>query len=274
MSTELRKSIMIEEKTKQQEAWRDQDLWDEWAEIFLTPDDYHPETKKEVDFLEKFVLGNNRDQKILDAACGFGRHVIELRKRGFNVTGLDYSRKMLNRARKNAASAGILAEFVQGDMKDLPYHEAFDAVLNLGQSFGYFARYEEHQMALDSFAQSLKPNGTLLLDLRNPEYIFSRMRETGGNAIFPEHDNPRGIPVTIREFANEKQGLFVITFEWEKGAKKQRYVLPVHLFNFEELQPMLARAGFTVEHAWGNYNGGEFENTTSPRLTILARKGK
>jgi len=92
-----------------------------------------------VDFLvERLELGP--DKRVLDLACGHGRHALELARRGVPVVGLDYSEPALALARATVEAEGLEAESVHGDMRELPFaDESFDAVANFFTAFGYFA---------------------------------------------------------------------------------------------------------------------------------------
>jgi len=112
-----------------------------WYESFFGPDylkQYaHTTTLQEVEGVAK-ILHLRPGSRVLDLACGAGRHSIELAKRGLEVVGYDLSEPLLKAARAAARKASARVTFVHGDMRDLPYHGEFDAVVNLFTSFGYF----------------------------------------------------------------------------------------------------------------------------------------
>ncbi len=84
-------------------------------------------------------LGLQAGARVLDLACGHGRHAIPLAERGFRVTGYDLSEAMLERARTDAIARGIEVRWMRGDMRALPFDTEFDAVINVFTAFGYFA---------------------------------------------------------------------------------------------------------------------------------------
>lgn len=99
----------------------------------LTPE----QTTKEVDFIVS-TLDLEKGAKILDLACGHGRHSLELAKRGYRVTGVDYSEHFINIAKENAKKENVNVTYTQGDMREISYKDEFDAVVNIFTSFGYF----------------------------------------------------------------------------------------------------------------------------------------
>src|SRR5437879_12120685 len=99
-----------------------------WYEDFFGSDYLiryvHPETPAQVEAIDK-ILHLRKGGRILDVACGAGRHTIELAKRGYRVTGLDLSSPLLAEARRAARQAGVKATFVQGDTRGPRYRNAF-----------------------------------------------------------------------------------------------------------------------------------------------------
>src|SRR5436305_177111 len=81
------------------------------------------------------LLGLNAGDRVLDVACGFGRHAVHLARRGMRVTGLDLNAYLLGLAQERASEASVAVGFVQGDMQRLPFAGAFDAAVCLGGSF-------------------------------------------------------------------------------------------------------------------------------------------
>jgi 2-polyprenyl-3-methyl-5-hydroxy-6-metoxy-1,4-benzoquinol methylase len=127
-------------------------------------------TEQEINFITK-VLKLPDQASILDLYCGYGRHAIELAKLGFQVTGIDATADFLNIARQKAKEAKINLSFVQLDMRELDYHEKFDAVINMFAAFGYFSD-EENTQVLERVAKALHPGGLFLIDLLNREWMI------------------------------------------------------------------------------------------------------
>src|ERR1700743_1553628 len=106
-------------------------------------------TGPEVDRVAK-ILQPRGDERVLDMACGSGRHSLELRRRGFGVVGTDISGDLIEIARRDAAEADLDVEFVQADLRALDYEEEFDLVLNLNDgAIGYLESDEENRRAFE-----------------------------------------------------------------------------------------------------------------------------
>ena len=134
--------------------------------------DYHMEpwtkgTKEEVDFIER-ELHLDKQMDILDVGCGTGRHSLELSRRGYKVTGIDISSKMLHEARTVAKNENLDAIFIQADAMQFSLHKKFDIALCLCEgAFGLLDESDDEFLRdlkiLNNIANCLKDNGKILL---------------------------------------------------------------------------------------------------------------
>jgi SAM-dependent methyltransferase len=98
--------------------------------------------------------------EVLDAPCGHGRIANRLAARGFRVTGLDNNAKFIELARLRATEQGVSVDYLQGDLRELPFEGRFDAVINWFTSFGYFDD-DTNRAVLAGFRRALKSGGVL-----------------------------------------------------------------------------------------------------------------
>ncbi len=120
------------------------------------------------------MTGLRPGARVLDAPCGHGRHAVEFARRGYKVTGVDFSETELARARAAAGASGLDLLFAQQDMRDMEFSGEFDLVVNLAVSIGYFSDDEDRQL-LDRFWRALAPGGLLVLDTRNRDQCVRSM---------------------------------------------------------------------------------------------------
>jgi SAM-dependent methyltransferase len=122
------------------------------------------------------ILKPRGDERILDLACGSGRHSLELRRRGFSVVGVDISSQLIEIARGDAAAADFDVEFVLADLRELTYENEFDLALNLNDgAIGYLENDEENRRAFEVIARSLREGGRNLAQLPNVLYARERL---------------------------------------------------------------------------------------------------
>ena len=153
---------------------------DWWRHIFnanylRTDGDVVEDSEITHDEVEIFIaaLGISKDAQILDLCCGQGRHSLELARRGYmNITGLDRSHYLVNRARKLSKQARLNVRFSEGDARSLRFkNDTFDAVIIAGNSFGYFELAKDDKRVLEELKRVLKPDGKLLFDVADGKYI-------------------------------------------------------------------------------------------------------
>ncbi len=198
-------------------------------------------TKREVDLVVE-ALRIKPEDRILDLCCGQGRHSLELASKGFvNVEGLDRSRYLIQKAKKESEKRVLGVKFREGDARKLPYKtDTFDAVVILGNSFGYFESEDEDLKVLREVLRVLKPWGKVLLDVADGEYLKSNLQNRSWEWV----DNRFFV---CRERSLSSDGERIITREIiahkEKGIIADQFYA-VRLYNRDKLEELLKRAGF------------------------------
>jgi len=143
-----------------------EELFQNYAETYET-EVYTKGTMGEIDFIEKEIK-KDKSKKIIDIGCGTGRHSIELAKRGYNVTGIDLSECMLERAIEKAKEAKVKVEFIKADARELKFKKEFDlALIICGGGFPLMETDEMNFMILQSAVRSLNDKGKLILTTLN-----------------------------------------------------------------------------------------------------------
>lgn len=125
------------------------------------------------------MLGAQGGERVLDMACGTGRHSLELARRGHEVVGVDISPDLLAIAEADAKAESLSASFVAADLRELDFAEEFDLVLNLNDgAIGYFETEEENHRTFEVIAAALRPGGGNLLQLPNVLYAETHLPQT------------------------------------------------------------------------------------------------
>lgn len=134
--------------------------------------------KREVDLIERLLKITDRPSTVLDIPCGYGRHALELARRGHCVTGIDLNRGFLELATETARREAIAVELLQADMRSLAYIKEFDVAFNFFTSIGYFESLDDDLLVLGSIARALKQGGRFLLDTVNPAWRLANLKAT------------------------------------------------------------------------------------------------
>jgi SAM-dependent methyltransferase len=202
---------------------------------------------------------------LVDLGCGRGRHAIPLSLRGFRVTGVDLSEKMLGLARQRADREGASVKWVREDMRTFVRPGAFDAVLSLFTSFGYFCD-EENQGVLVNVARSLKESGVFLLDLRNARKGLSGEEDMEKTMTVPSGK----LTLRVRFDRTTRRARAEHTLTRPDGIRISS-AFDVRIYSEEELTKMLRRAGMRVSAVHGSLDGAPF-TSGAERMVVIARR--
>lgn len=205
---------------------------------------------------------------ILDAGCGYGRHAVELAKRGFRVTGIDLAAKQIEAAVRNASDAGVEVNFILGDLREMQFQDEFDLVLNLFLTFGFFEEEAENQKMLERMVSALRPGGVLLMDLWNREKMIRDF-----SAIQVE-ERPGRIKIEKHWQFDAWNG----RLNWENevtfpDGRKEKWTHSVRAYTLVELRKMLERAGMQLMDVYGDFQGNDY-TLESPQMILVARKSE
>lgn len=230
--------------------------------LFTYGDDLTDErSEAEVASLVK-LLDLDVPMRILDLACGFGRHANRLAALGHSVTGLDYMPGFVALARQKAEQMGVHVDYRQGDMRQLDFAEEFDRAVLLFTSFGYFED-EENEQVVRNMICALKPGGRLMLDVPNRDVILKDLSradviEKDGDLLI----NRFSFDVLTGRFHNRR---IVI----RDGVRRDK-PFSIRLYNATEMGQLLERAGLT-EYSLLDEEGQPL-SAASRRMVVIAQK--
>jgi SAM-dependent methyltransferase len=174
------------------------------------------------------------DARLLDIACGRGRHSVYLNKKGYDVTGIDLS---FSNIRFASQFENENLHFFMHDMRYLFYINYFDIAFNLFTSFGYFDTEKEHINSLKTFNKALKKDGTLVLDYFNTEKILR-------NLTHQEVKHIDGIDFMISKKVNDGKIIKSISFEHKN--KDFAFKEEVKAFTLADFERLLSKSGFKL----------------------------
>ena len=245
-------------------AWYEQ-FFDDWYLKYWIRPITEDRTRGEVDAIIR-LLELKPGNRVLDLCCGQGRHSLELSRRGHSVVGYDLSETLLRESRRLAGAEGLSVELVNGDMRELPYENTFDAIFNFYTAFGYFEKDEENQAVLDAAAKALKPGGKFLLDY---PCLEGRMPNWKTQEYFEYDDGTLMLHELRHDVFNQtiKNEVLYIT----KDNHRHRTGFTLRHYYGRELRGCFERAGMHVIAAYGDLEGTPLNNRHT-RVLLLAEK--
>jgi SAM-dependent methyltransferase len=238
--------------------WFEQWFGEEYHALYPHRDD---EDARRAVALIRSVISWRPGDRILDLACGPGRHAAELERLGAHVIGFDLSRAMLRRARERTN-----ARLVRGDMRALPFRDgSFTLAVNLFTSFGYFLDDDEHRLVVRQVAAALVPGGHFVLDYLNAEQVRRTVQLSEQTQGPTER---RSGPRVRRSIGAD--GRFVIK-EIELRGRARSFQERVRLYGADELAALCTDAGLRVVAQFGDYDAGA-PGPNAPRVILVAAR--
>jgi SAM-dependent methyltransferase len=221
---------------------------------------YHHRDTKDAEKQVKLIINTLKPLKshsILDLACGEGRHCMLFQKRGFRITGIDLSKNLIKSGRIKYPELDLRV----GDMRHIK--GAYDIILSLFTSFGYFEKDRDNSAVFHSISHALNPGGWFWIDYLNPGYV----KET----LVPENtlELKDGVIVDEKRCIDHNTIVKIITFHEPGGEKK--YQERVKLYTKDNLGMMMSRSCIQPGGAFGDYNGNPW-SPGSPRTILYGRK--
>ena len=201
--------------------------------------------------------------RLVDVACGKGRHSRRLAEKGFDVTGIDLSASAVKEAKEFETEH---LHFYQHDMR-LPFHvNYFDAAFNFFTSFGYFKTRRENDNVVRTVAQSLVPGGVFVIDYLNVHYEEEHLRRSlvkqAGEVEFH-------ISKWHNEYFFYKQ---IQVTDPETRHPRHLYTEKVAKFSLGDFTEMFAYQGMQLREVFGDYRLGKYDAHLSPRMIMIAKK--
>ena len=201
---------------------------------------------------------------ILDLGCGAGRHAIALAQAGYTVTGLDLAPQLLSVARETSRSESTPIHLVRGDMKHLPFRNAFAGIVQLFTAFGYFDDDVQNERVISEVARALKPGGIYLLDFLNAPQVVANLVPESTSVL-------DGMNIVQRRAIQGGRVNKAISIAGNDG-REEVFSESVRLYDRSDLHSMFERQGLSVMQVFGDYHGNAW-TAKSPRCILLGRLG-
>lgn len=233
-----------------------------FASWFDTP--YYHILYKEHNYREAQIFMDNlthylnlpEKAKVLDLACGKGRHAIYLNQLGFEVIGADLSENSIAEASKNSNSS---LHFQVHDMRE-KFDDQFDAIFNLFTSFGYFENDADNLKTLIAIKESLTEHGFAVIDFMNVNQVIA-------NLVPEETKTVDGIDFHIQRYVKDGHIYKEIAFK-DKG-ESYHFTEKVQALTLTDFQTMMEEAGIYLLDIFGDYKLKKFHKTESERLIMI-----
>ena len=201
--------------------------------------------------------------KMLDVACGRGRHARVLSAAGYDVTGFDVAPDSVKYAKQ---FEGENLHFYQHDMRLPFWSNYFDFAFNFFTSFGYFRTEREHYSALRTISRSLKNGSLFLMDYLNVHYAEDHL-------VHKSQKDFDHVTYYLIKWFDETHFFKRIIIEDDRRSTPLEFTERVAKFSLGDFSEMFAYCGLQLKEVFGDYQLGPYDHRNSPRLIMAAAKG-
>jgi len=248
----------------------------EWFRDWFSSPFYHRlyferDEREAEEFIQKlvFFLQPLPGSRMVDVACGRGRHSCILARMGFDVTGFDLSFESIDYAkqfvRKDSFGESDNLSFYQHDMRYPFWANYFDYAFNFFTSFGYFATRREHDDAMRTIATSLKAGGIFVLDYLNTHFVEDHL-------VHNEIKNVLGTSYQIHRWDDETHFYKKININDASLSTPEEYTERIAKFSLGDFTDMLSYQNMQILEVFGDHNLHPYDIRKTPRLIIVAKK--
>ena len=222
----------------------------------------HRDEKEAQMFIDNLInyLKIPKESKLIDIACGRGRHSKYFNQKGMDVVGVDLSKNSITNA-KQFENSSLL--FKIHDMRRVYKKNHFDIATNLFTSFGYFNNKNEDQEAINAMGKNLKLKGLLIIDFMNVKKIIS-------NLVLTEQKLIDGITFNIKR--SVQNNYIVKDIEVIDSTKTERFQEKVKAITLVYFTELINKSGLKIIDIFGNYMLEDFNPLTSNRLILICNK--
>lgn len=205
--------------------------------------------------------GLSTGDKVLDLACGHGRHSICLARKGFDVSGVDLNEGFIDIAKKEATNNNLNINFIQDNILNINYKNEFDGIILLFNSFGFFDNDDVNTL-LHKIKTACKTDGKIIIDIKNREHFPKELQ--------PFYVMEKGADLMIDRLTfNPIEGTTTNKRIYIKDGIRYDAPFTMRLYNFTEFNHLIMQHGLRISEVLGHWNGSAFDSDSRRMIAVL-----
>jgi len=250
-------------------------VFDDLALVYDEVIDWKNRLNRELPFLQTF-LGTRKPARILDLACGSGRHATAFARQGHEVSGLDASQEMIDAAIQLTAMEKATVKYLVGDMQEAPnlVEGPYNLIMCLGNSLALLPTIDDLKRTLRGVHALLARPGTFVAqilnfqEIRHSHFRFFPLKsgtlEKGDDVVFARFFEP---------FTDSTKAILVFTGFVKQEATWRTQVKTHEVLQLDQqlFESVLRDTGFEKPELFGGYDGSAFSPLESRNLIAVAK---
>jgi SAM-dependent methyltransferase len=226
-------------------------------------------TESQVNFIIK-TLKLTGKERILDLACGFGRHALSFAQKGYSVVGVDITKEYINDARTVAQEESLSIEFIHSDIRAIHFKDEFDVVLNLADgAIGYLENDEENLKIFDVVSSALKSGGKHFMDVCNAEHAEQRFPRRAWEI------GEKALALALLEWNKEDRRMLYAGWDVPYGQPATKPTFDegtsCRLYSKKELELIFSQRSMKIIGTFSDYSGKK-DSTNELQLMVYSQK--
>lgn len=223
------------------------------------------------DFLEKIIEREytSRPELVLDLACGTGKMTLELARRGYDMTGIDYSTEMLDKARAGAEADGLDVLWLCQDMCEFELYGTVDFAVCCLDGINHLTRPSQLEKCLSLVHNYLIPDGIFVFDV-NGRFKFENIYADNSYVL----DEEGAMCIWQNDYDEKKKicDFYITLFREERDGRYSRFdeVQSERMYTLAEIKRVLRRTDMEFIGAYSDFDFGEGSDS-SERIYIVAK---
>lgn len=254
-----------------QPFWNDEHISKKMLEAHLDPEwdaasRRHTTIDRTVSWLSQNII-NDVDASILDLGCGPGLYCSRLAKKGYRVTGIDFSERSIEYARDYASENNLNINYIYQNYLNMDYRSEFDVIIFIYGDFGVLSNKERDKL-LTKIKKALKPGGYLIFDVFTQQRRNNKLNKNWQVATEGFWSEDPYISLTETFYYPENETYLDQTIVIDEEEEVKVYRIWDHVYSKETLLPVLDKAGFINHQIYSDFTGKEY-NQESDTLAVV-----
>lgn len=227
-------------------------------------------TSEEVAFLKQIF---NKNQKIIEFGCGTGRTLIPLLKSGYKISGFDFSKNMIKKAKEKLKRDKLNTKLYIKDLTNFSFRTNFDGAILSQRTLNFITTADKQRKALENIAKILTKRSILVINLMpaRPDDFASVQKKLKQTETFKNSATGNKVELWENWIPEPMQQTWLFANEFREGTKKAKTKMKMRILFESEMKNLLVLCGFKTLNIYGNWKKAKYDAKSSDLIFVTQR---